>query len=348
MASLIIFRMTTPLRFAIVGCGGFAGYHAARLATHADAMIIACVDVRAEIVETFIAKHLAKAAAKPAIETDLREMLRKHQPDAIIIATPHTLHFEHASAALAAGCHVFVEKPMVTRAADAHALAEKAAKSGRILTIGYNTPCTAEFNYLRQVIRQPHGANGLGKLEIISAHLSQNWMRWTMNSWRQDPALSGGGMAYDSGAHLLNSLCWTVESRISEVFAFIDSLDRPVDVNAAINVRFENGVLATLAIAGNCPSESSRMTCCFAGGRIDIDGWYGNWIEVHNAYGRVKYPKINTDLRGQSPLENFIDAILGRDEPRTTPLHGVIQSELMDAIYESAKTGRVARPMSPR
>ena len=335
--------MPTPLRFAIVGCGGFAGYHAARLASHPDANIVACADLQPLIVETFIAKHLAEAATKPAIETDLSGMLERHQPDAVIIATPHTLHFEHASAALAAGCHVFVEKPMVTSATDAHVLADQAAKSGRILTIGYNTPCTPEFNYLRDVIRNPHGPNGLGRLEIISAHLSQNWMRWTLNTWRQKPHLSGGGMAYDTGAHLLNSLCWTVESRVSEVFAFIDSLDRPVDINAAINVRFENGVLASLAIAGNCPSESSRMTCCFAGGRIEIDGWYGGWIEVNNAYGRVKYPKINTELRGQSPLENFIDAILGRDEPRTTPRHGVIQSELMDSIYESARSGRVAR-----
>lgn len=334
--------MSQPLRFAIVGCGGFAGYHAARLAHHADAVVVACVDVSAGIVEAFISKHLAAVATNPAIETDLHAMLAKHQPDAVIIATPHTLHFAHASTALAAGCHVFVEKPMVTRAIDAHELAKIAAKSGRILTIGYNTPCTPEFNYLRQVIRDPHGPSGLGRLEIISAHLSQNWMRWTIDTWRQKPQLSGGGMAYDSGAHLLNSLCWAVESRVSEVFAFIDAMDRPVDINSAINVRFENGVLASLVIAGNCPSESSRMTCCFAGGRIDIDGWYGSWIEVNNAYGRVKYPKINTELRGQSPLENFIDAVLGRDEPRTTPRHGVIQSELMDAIYESAKTGRVA------
>ena len=45
-----------------------------------------------------------------------------------------------------------------------------------------------------------------------------------------------------------------------------------------------------------------------------------------------------------TPNDNFIDAILGRAEPQTTPLNGVIQSQLMDAIYESAATGRIARP----
>jgi len=335
--------MTTPLRFAIVGCGGFAGYHAGRLATHDDATVAACVDVKRSVAEAFIARHLAAAPSTPAIETDLATALRSHKPDAVIIATPHTLHYEHAIAALDAGCHVFVEKPMVTRAADAHALHAKVHQAKRILVIGYNTPCTPEFAYLRHVIRNPDGPTGLGKLEVITSHLSQNWMRMTVGHWRQDPALSGGGMAYDTGAHLLNSLCWTVDARVKEVSAFTDNLDRPVDINSVINIRFESGVLATLAIAGNCPSESSRMTFCFAGGRIDIDGWYGSWIDVHNAYGRVKYPKVNMDLRGQTPLDNFLDAILGRDEPRTSTLNGVIQSELMDAIYESARTGRVVR-----
>jgi len=336
--------MQTPLEILIVGCGGFAGYHAARLANHPDANVVACVDVSKEIVSTFIAKHMGQAATTPAVETDLTAALAKHKPDGVVIATPHKLHFEHAMLALSAGCHVFVEKPMVTAAADAWALKRKVEETGRILTIGYNTPCTPEFAYLRQVIADPHGTSGLGQLEIITAHLSQNWRQWTTSTWRQNPALSGGGMAYDTGAHLLNSLCWAVQSRISAVFAFTDSLDTPVDVNATINVRFENGVLAALAIGGNCPAESSRMAFCFAGGRIDIDGWYGQWIEVHNAYGKVKYPKINTDQRGQSPLENFIDAMLGRDQSRTSPMDGVIQSELMDAIYESARTGQVAKP----
>jgi predicted dehydrogenase len=329
------------LRFAIVGCGRFAGYHAARLAAHRDAAIVACVDVDAAVVAAFIAQHLAPTAVKPAIETDLDTMLRTHRPDAVVIATPHTMHFAHAMAALAAGCHVFIEKPMVTCAADAQALEAAARRARRIVVVGYNTPCTPELNYLRHVIRNPNGPTGLGRLEVVSAHLSQNWLRWTIGSWRQNPALSGGGMAYDTGAHLLCSLCWTVESPIKSVFALVDTLDSPVDINAAITVRFQNGVFAALAIAGNCPSESSRMTYCFAGGRIEVDGWYGSWIEVHNAYGRVKYPTIETTLRGQSPLENFIDALLGRDEPRTSPSLGVIQSQLMDAIYESARSGRM-------
>jgi len=47
-------------------------------------------------------------------------------------------------------------------------------------------------------------------------------------------------------------------------------------------------------------------------------------------------------------MDNFIDAILGRAEPQTSPVNGIQQSELMDAIYESARTGQVARPQARR
>ena len=58
----------------------------------------------------------------------------------------------------------------------------------------------------------------------------------------------------------------------------------------------------------------------------------------------LKYLTGLNKLNAGNPDDNFIDAILGRAEPRTTPTNGIIQSELMDAIYESARTGQPARP----
>ena len=333
-----------PIRFAIIGCGGYAGHHAHRLVKHPEAALVACCDLSADVIADFLGRHVPDLSPPPAAFIDVRAMLAQAKPEAVIIATPHTLHYEHAVAALDAGCHVYVEKPMVTRAADARDLQRRVAQARRILVIGYNTTCTPEFDYLRRVRADPHGPIGLGELHAVSATVSQNWMRWCDETWRQDPALSGGGFAYDTGAHLLHSLCWTVASHVREVYAHVDTRGRKVDINSAVTVRFENGVMATLTLVGDCAAPSCRMTCLFAGGRIDIDGWYGNWIEVHNAYGPVKYPKVNTDLPGQHPLENFIDAIRGRDQPRTNPEHGVIQCELMDTIYESARTGQPARP----
>ena len=79
-------------------------------------------------------------------------------------------------------------------------------------------------------------------------------------------------------------------------------------------------------------------------GRIEIDGWSGGWIRVWKGGEALDPPPITEDMSAGSPDDNFIDAVLGRAESRTSPMNGIIQSELMDLIYESAETGVPARP----
>lgn len=328
----------STVRVAILGCGGMAGAHARRFASNPDVTITALCDVGVEGLQRFLVKHLANYDPQPAFYTDPAAMYSEARPDAVAIVTPHTLHFEHGMQALDAGCHVLMEKPMVTDSAQAHALAARVAETGRVFTIGYNTPCTPEFAYLRELIR----SRELGKLETVTGWLTQDWRRLTADTWRQIPELSGGGQMYDSGAHLFNSLVWLVEQPISEVLAFTDNVGTPVDINGTANIRFANGVLATITIVGNCSSSGAGMYLSFENGRVEVDGWSGQWIRVWKGGEAVKYPPIQG--AANTPNDNFIDAILGRAEPRTSLANGVIQSELMDAIYESARTGAIARP----
>lgn len=316
-----------------------AGAHARRFKANPDAEIVALCDVSEDVVNRFIERHLSDYPTRPAVFTDPATMYATARPDAVTIVTPHTLHFEHGMQALDAGCHVLMEKPMVTDSGQAYQLAERVKETGRIFTIGYNTPCTPEFRYLRDLVRRKE----LGRLETVTGWLAQNWKQGTAGSWRQDPKLSGGGQMYDSGAHLFNSLVWTVEQPVDVVFAFVDNLGTPVDINGTVNIRFADGTLAAITIVGNCPSDGAGMYLTFEEGRVNIDGWGGSWIEVYRrGVGRVKYPPITGT--SQTPNDNFIEAILGRAEPQTSPLNGIQQSELMDAIYESARTGQPARP----
>ena len=325
------------VRVAIMGCGGMAGGHALRFKDNPDVEIVALCDVAEAGVRAFIERNLKDYQPEPAIYTDAAQMYAEAKPDAVSIVTPHTLHFEHGMQALEAGCHVLMEKPMVTDSAHAHQLADYVAKTGKILVIGYNTPCTPAFKYLRDLVR----SGELGKLETVTGWLTQDWRRPTTGTWRQDPALSGGGQMYDSGAHIFNSLVWTVEQPISEVLAFVDKMDTPVDINGTANIRFANGTLATMTIVGNCASNGAGLYLSFEKGRVEIDGWSGGWIKMFKGNEQVE---VALEGASQAPMDNFIDAILGRAEPRTSPLNGVIQSELMDAIYESARTGQIARP----
>ncbi|MBI4977033.1 MAG: Gfo/Idh/MocA family oxidoreductase [Spirochaetes bacterium] len=328
----------SKVTMAILGCGGMAGAHAGRFKNNPDVAITACCDVNEGVVNAFIDKNLAGYEPRPEVFTDPAAMYAKAKPTAVTIVTPHTMHFDHGMQALKAGCHVFMEKPMVTNAGQARELAAEVERTKKVFVIGYNTPCTPEFYHVRETIR-----NGtLGTLEMVTGYLSQGWKKATIGKWRQDPALSGGGQAYDSGAHLLNSLCWSVESDIDEVFAFIDNSGTPVDINSSINVKFSNGVVAAIAVSGNCPKADSFMTFIFDNGKIDINGWNGSWIKIAKGDKDVKYPAI--DEKAQTPNDNFIDAVLGRAQARTSPRNGIIQSDLMDAIYESARTGKPARP----
>jgi predicted dehydrogenase len=317
----------------------FAGAHARRLAAREDVRIAALCSRNPQNIQKLVDRRLSDYDPAPRRFSSTAEMFAECPLDAVVLVTPHNLHFEQSVEALEAGFHVLVEKPMVIDSTDARSLAEKVAETGKILAVGYNTSYTPACIYTRKAVRE----RSLGRLEMVSGYLSQDWKRLTEGMWRHDPAQSGGGQAYDSGAHLLNTLCWCVESPVAEVMAYLDSLDDSVDINSVMVVRFESGVIASVAIGGNCPPDGSHTSFLFDDGRIDLDGWKGEWLRVWKGAKEIHdVPKSEGEA---NPDANFVDAILGKAEPLCTVEHGVIQSELMDAVYESARTGR---PVSPR
>ena len=333
-------KSETPLRIGLVGCGGIARRHAQSVVSSSDASLVAMCDVNIELMDRFISEHIPEAP-RPVLFTDQDTLYAESKLDGVVIATPHSLHCEHASRALAARCHVLVEKPMVTTAVDAYTLRERAEAAGKLLMIGYNTPCTPTFQRLRSIVRSQQ----LGSLELVTGYLTQPWLDLTANSrpWKRDPLLAGGGQAYDSGAHLLNSLIWTLESSPTEVYAMIDLMGMPVDVNSALVARFESGVLATMVISGNCPAKSSGMEFIFSDGRVSIDGWQGSWMRAYDGDGEI-HELSCTGEEATPTVINFMAAIRGTEEPATGPIDGIRQSELMDALYESARIGRPVTP----
>jgi len=329
---------TETVRVALIGCGGFAKHHARRVAAREDAEVVALVDVSSEATEKF-----AEACEVPASVphfTDAAAMYDEIEPDAVMISTPHTLHYDHIMAALDRGVHVLVEKPMVTSADHARAVMARQEQTGTAVVIGYNTACSRELEFVRRTVRD----GSLGRLELISGYISQNWMKATVGTWRQKPELSGGGQAYDSGAHPITSVLWPVESMPAEVHAFVDNHGTPVDINSVTNVRFENGVFASITISGNCPTHGTFLTFIFDGGRIDMDGWGAGWIKVFKGKDEVDDPLADVDFppAGYTGDDNLIDVVLGKAEARATPVQGLRHAQLMDMIYASqAKGGAV-------
>ncbi len=321
-------------RVGILGCGGFAGAHARRLKVVGDVRIVALADVSEEKMGGLVQRRLQDYAPTPVFYTDVEQMFREARLDGVVIVTPHVLHFQQAVRALDAGCHVLVEKPMVLNAGEAAQLAAKVKSSGRKVVVGYNPPYTAAFQYLRETIRDGR----LGRLQLVNGYLSQNWRKLTAGSWRQDPEWSGGGQAFDSGAHLLAGICWAVGVAPEEVFAFIDKQETRVDINAVISARFAGGVMASVAVGGDCLSNGSHSAYLFEGGKIEIDGWGGQWVKAFRGEETI----ADTSESGMEPAPdgNFVDVLHERAEPICGVDDGLRMAQLMDAMYKAARTGK--------
>ena len=323
------------MRIGILGCGRIIRKHIQHLTERPEAGVVALCDVNSDALSAAKTEYFADTDI--SLYTNPDSMLDSAALDAVIIATPHTLHFPHAMSAIDAGCHVFLEKPMVTSSDQAYALARRANESKKTVAVGFNTSSKKSFRYLREQIR----ANSFGSLEMVCGYLSQNWMKKFNGSWRQNPDLSGGGQAYDSGAHILNSLLWSVEAKPEMVFALTEHKDLPVDINSVITIRFANQVLANVTISGNCAGSSQHMVFIFENGRVEVDGWTGDSIRVY-VEGFPEEPAI--DQTEVFPINNFVDAILHNSEVAAGIQNGINHSLLMDGIYESARTQKAVYP----
>ncbi len=319
------------IRCGIIGCGGYSGAHARRLRARPEVRITALCSRTEGSIARLIDRRLSDYTPIPAQYTSTREMLSREALDAVVIATPHHLHYQHAVEAIEAGCHVLIEKPMVTTLGEAQKLyALVGASTGLQAGVCYNPAYSPAVQRVQRVVK----SGRYGTLGLVNGYLAQDWKRLTAGTWRQDRARSGGGQLMDSGAHVIYSLLSSVGSPPVEVFACTDREE--VDINSVVAVRFADGVLATLAIGGNTPHDASRMTFIFDHGRVEVDGWNGHW---YREYGPGSEFNEHSDSSEPNPDDNFIDAVLGIAEPKATVSDGLAMASFMDALYRSVESG---------
>ncbi len=234
------------IRLAIIGCGGFVRW------LHVPAIkkcrrlvnLVALADTAAANAESLAAEHYP--GRKLPIYTDHARMLKDIAPDAVLVSTPHTLHFRHCYDSLSAGAHVLVEKPMVTNSDDARKLVRRAKAKKLSLQIAIQGLYTDTFAYARQLIED----GTVGQLELATGMLAQGWLKGGRGSWRQNPKLSGGGQLYDSTAHVISAILFLVNSPVREVVCWADMKGTRVDINAVALIRFANGCMATITSGG--------------------------------------------------------------------------------------------------
>lgn len=319
------------VRVGVIGCGGYQRHRLSNLLRIPEAQVVALVDTSNDQIRLTKEAHPSLEAAP--VFKEHQEMLEKHKPDAVVIATPHTLHRDEILDSFAAGAHVSCEKPLVTSVADAHKVIEARDRAGKVGMVSYQRHFQAEYRYIREKIRSGEA----GEFQFVSSMLGQDWYRWTRGSWRQEKALSGGGQLNDSGSHVLDIILWMAGVGPAAVSAFTVNFESEVDINSALSVRFRNGGLGTFSVIGNgfdwhddVSLFCEKMVFYIRDGKLStIDRQDNRWSAEHLGGGS------NAD-------QHFIDCILGRTECDAPFECGLEVIRLTEAAWKSAANGGTA------
>ena len=342
------------LRVACIGAGGIAGAHMAEYAKMADVELVGLAD---PIMEPMLKK--AEQFKIPAANcfTDYVEMLRKVKPDAVSVCSPNGAHAANAIAALEAGAHVLVEKPMAMSAKEAQQMIDTAKKHKRKLVIGFQQRYDGRSAFLRGSVED--GSFG----DILYARV-QSLRRRGIPNWgvfgRKD--LQGGGPMIDIGVHCLE-MCHFVMGSPRPVAAFGNCFtyvgDKPSSVKCAWpNWDWKSYTVEDLAV-GMIRFENGAMLnieASFAA-HIEKDVWNFNLMGTKGG-GQFDPPLLFTDQNnhmvniapnfipdngwgGIWPLKmrNFVEHCL-YDKPTLCPAaHGLMVQKMLDGVYESAAKG---------
>lgn len=320
--------MSDSLRLGLIGCGSYAqGMHAPALAAQEDVELTAICGPRRPSVDKFLAAW--QGHGRPQTYSNPLEMLEKEDLHGVLISTPHNLHAEQVTAALAAGCHVLVEKPMTISLAEAEAAADAARKAERHVLIGYKTPYTGTLQAVRRALREER----YGPLRFVTGYITQNWQALTAGTWRHDPAAAGGGQFLDSGSHPVCSLLWALPGNWQQVSVLMADRGDQVDVDTVVTARFDGDVLVSLAIGGCEQPEGSELIFCCAEARIEMDGWRGTWARVHPSEGEPEPISDGPDIH---PVAHFCDVLRGNVEPLVGAEHGCRQAAFVTDVYRAA------------
>jgi predicted dehydrogenase len=346
------------VRIGIVGCGRAAGsLHLPALTRVRGATVTALSDVVPERL-ALVASRCPGASAYP----DYRAMLDDERVDLVAVCVPVTRHAEIASAALEAGKHLFVEKPLALELEECDRLVELAKQAaGQRAIVGFNLRSHRLVRRARAMIR----SGELGDIELVRTLWTADWTGTTRPDWHASRA-QGGGALLEIGTHQADLWRWLLESEVEAVHADTRSSAFD-DQSATLQVRMAGGVLVTGAVSQR--SVSHNVIEVFGSrGSLSFSCYHGDSLSV-SAVGTpgtgpsrrirpllakaAQLPGAFQAARGGGDFrmsyvrewESVVEAVTGGGAPRATLHDGRQAAAVLQAALQSAKEGRAVAPV---
>jgi len=328
------------MRIAFAGTGYINKIHA-RAAQNCGAELIAVVNHKAESMAMF-----AKEFGIPRQYETVEALLKDGTVDALIVSTPNYLHAPQTIAALNAGVHVMVEKPMSMNAQEAEQMCEAAEKSGALLMVAHCWRFDPDVLWLKE---QSERLGKIIRTKGIGVHT-----HWGPGGWFTQKEFAGGGAMADMGIHALDTARFLLDDpKPVAVYAKMGTYYKNFDVDdtGVIIVEWDNGATSYFESGWWQPHADGPEAATQLYGTQGFGQVFPTKLELPN----VQEQKIDVIDSGfpfpreshapqslyDAQLKYFVECIEKGQTPIPGGLEGLINMKVVDASYESSRTGKV-------
>jgi len=335
-----------PIRFGLVGAGAISTQHLEALDMVPGARIAAIASASEE--------HARAAGERWGVPwtTDVDELVRRDDVDAVTISTPSGMHPGQALEALRHGKHVLVEKPIALSNADARAVVDEARTRGLVAA----TVSQRRFEPVVRAARDAVADGALGRIVMIVAEgfYLRPQSYYDSAAWRGTIALDGG-VLMNQAIHTIDLLRW-IGGPVENVAGYVTTILHRIEAEdtATVSLRFVSGALGAI-LATTC-GATERPTQLRIHGELGHIRLVGEEAAEWNVPGRPP-PAVESDAVGQGmagatatwgtdavgyirQYTDFIGAIRDHREPAVSAEDGAAAVEIIVAAYESSRTGR--------
>lgn len=287
--------------------------------------------------------------------SDYSTMIRETPLDAVIITSPHALHYEQAKVCLENGLHVLLEKPLALNSTEAAELCSLASQNNRVLLVALNPPYWAHCHRCRDWIAEGR----IGKLEAVEI----TWINSAgalfgkeplpdklpgvvrPTSFRADSALGGGGHLIDGGQHNIAELLWVTGSPPAAITATMDQL--PIDMRSSVSIRLQNGVIASITGLADSQSGVRRAHSAYYGSEGTLRVSVAPFSVTLERFGEAPIRVEETDLPPvPSPVADLLHCIQTGETPLGSSALALQTTRVIEAAYRSAAASSTASPRS--